>query len=410
MSSSAFSYRDFRLLITGRFLFSLAVQLQAVVMGWQMYELMHDPLYLGLIGLVEAIPALGLALFSGYLVDRGNPLKIYRGVLFTSLISISILFFTSTSLGFELSIRQRAQILYFSAFITGLARGFSGPSLYSVIPKTVPREAYNASAAWVTSAIQLATVTGPALGGFAYVWGKAPLAYGLGCILLCGGSLALSIIKTKTPSQPVAKGAPIFEELMVGIRFVFSHSLLLPALALDMFAVLFGGVVAILPIYAGEILRVGPTGLGILRSSPSIGAIIASVFLIRKPITRGAGNILLACVGGFGLCIIGFGVSPHFWVSVVFLALSGALDSISMVIRGAIVQLCAPEGMRGRVAAVNSIFIGSSNELGAFESGIAAKFMGTVASVVFGGSISLACATVAGFTSRSLRRLDLSKL
>jgi MFS family permease len=406
---SAFAYREFRLLTFSRFLFSFAAQLQAVVMGWQVYELMHDPLYLGLIGLTEAVPALTLALFSGYIVDRGNPLWIYRGVIAMSALSALIL--VLNSLGFlGMNPHLRVAWIYIAAFLTGTGRGFSSPSLYVIIPKLIPREVYTVSAAWVAVAFQMATVIGPATGGVLFAWKGSLTAYSLDLILLLTSFLCVGMIKTDFKRVMIPEREPLREILSSGFRFVFSNQLLISALALDMFAVLFGGVTSILPLFAGDILQIGPRGLGLLRSAPAIGAICMGTYLIRHPITKNAGNILLFVVSGFGLCMIGFGLSTNLYLSLSLLVLSGALDSVSMVIRGSIVQLCSPEAMRGRIAAVNSIFIGSSNELGAFESGVAAKLLGTVASVVFGGSVTLISVIVTYARASKLRKMDLSKL
>lgn len=404
---TAFGIPDFRRLTIMRFLFAFAMQMQAVVMGWQMYELKHDPLALGLIGLAEAIPAIGLALYAGDIVDRGNPLKIYRGVIATSLTSALLLVAVSTgALG-----PASANWIYAAAFITGLARGFSSPAIYSLVPQIVPREILNVSAAWITSAFQVASVAGPAAAGLLYAWKGPELPYVIDALMLGGGLLLLAFVEHKPhPPKALVEGEPIFSRITSGLKFVFNHELLLAALAMDMFAVLFGGVTAILPIFAAEILRTGPTGLGLLRAAPSFGAAAVSLLLVRFPISRHAGRILLSVVTGFGLCMVGFGLSRSFLLSLTLLAVGGALDSASMVIRGAIVQLCSPEDMRGRIASVNSIFIGSSNEIGEFESGVAAKLLGTVPSVVFGGAMTLITVALTTLLAPKLRKMDLSKL
>ena len=406
-SSSAFRIRDFRLITQARFLFSFSTQLQSVVMGWQMYEIKHDPLYLGLIGLAEAVPAITLALISGWVVDRSNPLKIYKAVIRLSFLSAFILFLVSF---LPMEGDRRVPWIYAAALITGTARGFSSPALFSLVPQLVPREILKISSAWITSAFQVASVTGPAVGGILYAWRGPITPYGVDCVMMLGALFSLSMVKLKPKVNPPSARIPVLESVTSGMRFVFGHSLLLAALAMDMFAVLFGGVEAILPIFAAEILNVGPIGLGILRAAPAAGALIGSACLIIFPITRHAGKVMLWVVAGFGFCMLGFAVSKVFWLSVLLLAASGGLDSVSMVIRVAIVQLCSPDEMRGRVAAVNSIFIGSSNEIGAFESGLAAKFMGTVPSVLFGGCITLLTVLVAALCAPELRRMNLDDL
>ncbi len=401
---SAFEIRDFRRLVSARLLFSVAVQMQAVIMGWEIYSIHKDPLYLGLIGLVEAIPSIGLALFAGYLVDRSNPVRVYQWVLVVSLCS-ALMLVGSTYGGF--GSESRSLIIYAAAFVTGLARGFASPAVYSITPQVVPREALAISSAWLTSAFHVAAMAGPAVGGLLYGWTGSRGAFWLQAVLLFVSLGVFSTIRLKPKVVRRARGEPFMENLLLGMKFVFRHELLLSALALDMFAVLFGGATALLPIFAGEILAVGPQGLGLLRAAPAVGALFMSVLLIRRPIRHDAGRILLACVAGFGFCIIGFGLSRMFWLSGLMLLASGALDCVSMVIRATIVTLNSPEEMRGRIASVNSIFIGSSNELGALESGLAARLMGTVPSVVFGGLMTLLVVGATARWSPKLRRLRL---
>ncbi len=409
MSRSAFSFPDFRKLVSARFLFSVSVQMQAVVMGWLVFEIKRDPLYLGFIGLVEAIPALGLALYAGYLVDRSNPLRVYRNVQRVSFTSALLLFWVTWQED-ALAEETRLSLIYGAAFLTGLARGFAAPAMYSLMPQLVPREALAVSSAWLASAFQVAAISGPAIGGLLFAFGGGRLAFGTELVLLALSQSLLFMLKHQPKVNRPVEGEDFRESLLSGLKYVLNHQLLLSALALDMFAVLFGGATALLPVFASEILQVGPQGLGWLRAAPAVGALMMSATLIRRPISRHAGRVLLVCVAGYGLCIIGFGLSKVFGLSMVLLALSGALDSVSMVIRGAIVTLSSPDHMRGRIASVNSIFIGSSNELGAFESGVAARLLGTVSAVVFGGSMTL---LVVGITARrapKLRALDLGQL
>ncbi len=409
MPRSAFSFPSFRKLVAARFLFSISVQMQAVVMGWMVFEIKRDPLYLGLIGLVEAVPAIGLALYAGYLVDRSNPLRVYRNVQRVSFTSALLLFWVSWQ-GDALSEATKLLCIYGAAFLTGLARGFAAPSMYSLMPQLVPREALAVSSAWLTSAFQVAAISGPAIGGLLFAWGGGRLAFGTELVLLASSQTILFMLHFKPKVNEPREGVSFREDLLSGLKYVWRHELLLSALALDMFAVLFGGATALLPVFASEILSVGPQGLGWLRAAPAVGALVTGVMLIRRPVGRHAGRILLACVAGYGLCIIGFGLSTSFWFSLVLLGLSGALDSVSMIVRGAIVTLSSPDHMRGRIASVNSIFIGSSNELGAFESGVAARLLGTVPAVVFGGAMTLFVVAITGRRAPKLRALDLGKL
>lgn len=374
-------------------------------MGWQMYDLTKDPLQLGLIGLTAAIPALSLALFAGWLVDRFNPIRFYQCTIILSGISMLISWHATD-----------AMHLYLAAFTTGLARSFTGPSVNAVVPRIVTREELKRGSAWTTTAFKSATVIGPGVAGVLLAIRGYDYPYMLAIGALVGASISVILTKYRHVPAPVARKVEsgvketFFQELLVGSRYVFSHPLLLAALSLDMFAVLFGGVTALLPIYAAEILHEGPRGLGLLRAAPAAGAIFMSVYLIRKPITGNAGRKLMYSVLGFGFCILVFGVSRDLYLSMMALALSGAFDSVSMVVRGAIVQLCSPEHMRGRIAAVNSIFIGSSNEIGEFESGLAASYMGTVPSVIFGGSMTLLTVVMVFWKAKGLRNLDLAKI
>jgi MFS family permease len=366
-----------------------------------MYRFTHEAIDLGLVGLAEAVPALSLALFAGYYVDRKNPRLIITGVIFLSLVSMLLAWFA----------KSPGQ-LYFSAFLTGVARSFYSPSFQSLLPRLVPKTSINQAIALGTSAMKLAYVSGPAVGGIVLGWAGPDAAYGLGSMFLL---LALSAIASmKYDHRPYIRTnyveVSFFSELFAGLRYVFAHRILLSVLSLDMFAVLFGGVTAMLPVVAEEILHTGPEGLGLLRASPAVGALIMSLWLVRNPMNHGAGRILLQVVAGWGCCILVFALSKNLWLSCLILALSGALDSISMVIRGSIVQLCSPEKMRGRIAAVNSIFIGSSNELGAFESGIAASFFGLVPSFYFGGIMTLIVVGAVAKYAPELIRVDLDRL
>jgi MFS family permease len=406
---SALDSPDFVKLTGARFLLSFALQVQTLVMAWQVYSIKRDPLALGLIGLVEAVPALSLALFAGDFVDRGDPLEIYKGVIVGALASATLLLAVNLPV---LGVPEAHRVfwIYAAGFIAGSARGFSQPATYALVPQLVPREALAHSSAWITTAFQMASVIGPGLGGVLFAWQGATLPYGLDCALLLGAIFCLSTIRFRPAPQGPRSAEPTYRRVTSGLRFVFADEVLLPALALDMFAVLFGGVEAILPIFAADILRIGASGLGLLQAAPSVGALIGGGLMIRRPPNRGAGKILLAVVTGFGVCIIAFALSRHVWLSVGLLAIAGALDSVSMVIRGAIVQISSPPEMRGRVAAVNAIFIGTSNELGAFESGVAAKLLGTVPSVVCGGVLTLVTVAGAALWSPRLRAMDLDEL
>ena len=298
--------------------------------------------------------------------------------------------------------------IYSVIFISGIARGFLAPSLSAFMAQLVPKHLYPNSSAWNSIAWQVAAVFGPALGGILYGFRGAILAYSVDATLLLGAILFYSRILPK-PIPQRKHGESIFESLFTGFKFVFSNQVMLAAMSLDMFAVLFGGAVALLPIFAREVLQVGPEGLGILRASPAFGASIMAMILAYKPPKENAGMILLIAVGGFGLSMICFGLSSYFYLSIFLLALSGVFDSVSVVLRSTIMQIFTPESMRGRVASVNSIFIGSSNELGAFESGVSAKFMGAIPSVLFGGAMTMLIVFFVAMKAPLLRTLSFTE-
>lgn len=401
---------DFKKLVAARFFFTFAVQMQAVVLGWRIYDLLKDPLSLGLIGLSEAIPAIGLALYAGYLVDRMKPLLVYRRIIYVSLLS-GFIVLTEHIFASELSIFAQAGLLYFAAFLTGIARSFSQPAIFASVPRMVAREQLMKATAMNSSSMQIARIGGPAVGGLVFGFAGAITSSTMVCVLLVAAIGSMLLIKRDlSPPESLNKHASVKDELLSGARFVFKHPILLPALSLDMVSVLFGGVTALLPIFANEILMVGPKGLGALRAAPAVGATLTSLYLARNPIRHKEGTWLFTAVAGFGVCIFIFGLSETFWLSLAALALSGMFDSVSMLIRSAAVQFSSPDDMRGKISAVNSIFIGSSNEIGEVESGLAAKLMGTVPSVFFGASMCLLTVVFIAFKFPALRKLELEKL
>lgn len=400
---------DFKKLLSARFLFTFAVQMQAVVLGWRIYDLLKDPLYLGFIGLAEAVPAIGLALFAGYLVDRLRPLMVYRRVIYVSLLS-GIVVLGEHLWAQQLPLAIQVGLLYFAAFLTGTARSFSQPAIFASVPRLVERSLLMRATALSSSIMQVARIGGPAFGGLVFGFFGAVASSSVVCLLLICASIAMLMIRKQIPApETLHKHASIVDELLSGGKFVFHHPLLFPALSLDMVSVLFGGVTALLPVFAHEILFVGPKGLGALRAAPAVGATLMSFYLSGHHRMR-TGRWLFRAVAGFGVCILIFGMSQNFYLSLFALALSGMFDSISMVIRSAAVQLSSPDHMRGKISAVNSIFIGSSNELGELESGIAAKLLGTVPAVYLGGIVCICTVGVVSFLSPALRNMDLEKL
>lgn len=397
---------DFKKLMFARFFFTFAVQMQAIVLGWRMYELTHDALYLGFIGLAEAIPALSLALPAGYIVDRSRPLVVYRRVIFVSLTSGLIMLLTQLEF-FNVAADMQVKLLFISSFLTGCARAFSQPCMYSLVPKLIPRALLPKSSAWMSSAMQNARMAGPALGGLFYGFlGVAGTAMII-CACLTVAVISMFMLSFNPSANVPEEGKTIKENLLSGLHFVLKHPILFPAMSLDMVAVLFGGVTALLPVYAAEILFIGPQGLGLLRGAPALGAFLMSAYLIKQDVKTKAGSKMLWSVAGFGACILVFAVSHNYILSFVALVAAGCFDSVSMVIRTSAVQLNSPDQMRGRISAVNSIFIGSSNEIGEFESGVTAKLMGTMPAAIFGGVMCLLSVGVIAMISPKLRAMEL---
>jgi MFS family permease len=387
-----------------RVLLVLAYQITAVVVGWHIYELTRDPWSLGLVGLAEAIPYFCFALFAGYAVDHHS--RRLFGVLAGLMLFVNALTLAAVSAGW-IGGDPRLWI-YGSMVFIGIGRAFIAPTYGALFALIFPREQYARAAGVGSSAFQFGLVIGPAIGGVLVGWASMTVAYAMAAALCLCASLTLLTLRMKEP--PPAKGTPILASIAEGLRFVYSNQIVFAAMSLDMFAVLFGGAVALLPAFIHDVFHYGPEGLGILRAAPAVGAVVMGLALVRHPISRHAGRWLLGAVAGFGLCIITFALSTHFWMAALLLLLSGAFDGISVVMRTTIMQLATPDAMRGRVSAINGIFIGSSNELGAFESGLAARLMGLVPSVIFGGLMTLAVVGATAKLAPKLRQLDLKHL
>lgn len=400
---------DFRKFMAYRFFMTTATLMQSVIVGWHIYKLTNDVLLLGLIGLAEVIPQVGIALFAGHFVDIWDRKKIINYTTTLLLIGSAILFLYSIP---SMNSFERFGIIpiFITIFLTGFTRGILMPAHTAFLGQLVPRELYTNAATWNSANWHIAAVIGPAIGGLIYGFAGTEVAYATVFITYFISFITIIFIKSRGVEYVKNTSEGIFDSIRQGIRFVFKNQMLLGAFSLDMFAVLFGGAVAMLPVFAKDILHTGPEGLGILRACPAIGAIIMAGILMYRPPVKNSGKFLYGSVIGFGLCMIVFALSTNFILSAVILLLSGAFDNISVVIRGTILQVFTPDAMRGRVASVNSIFIGSSNELGAFESGLAAKLMGLVPSVIFGGFMTLAVVGVAIFAAPQLRKLSLNKI
>lgn len=385
---------DYRWFILSMGLITLGLQVQGLVVAWQVYARTGDPLALGLIGLSEALPFLLVALFGGHVADRLNRLRLcMTSTLSLAFCSALLVLFTWQSMSGPLS--KEVMPIYGIIFLTGIVRAFYRPANVALGTDLLPKELYANGSTWRVSVFHGGMVIGPAVGGLVYAWRGPLMAHFLVMALLLSGFLGLLLIRyAPKPIHP--REGSIFASLGEGLRFVFSQRLLLGAISLDLFAVLFGGAVAVLPVFAKEILQTGPQGLGALRAAPAVGSVLMGLTMAHLPPLRRAGRTLLICVASFGVAMIAFALSRSFLLSLLLLAASGAVDNVSVVLRSTLLQMVTPAHMLGRVSSVNQVFIGSSNEIGAFESGVAARLLGLVPSVVFGGCMTL---LVVAFTS-----------
>lgn len=401
-AESAFGYTSFQRYWIARLCVTLAIQMQAVAIGWQVYDLTRRPLDLGLVGLAQFLPSLGLALITGHVADRYDRRRVLSVCILVEAVC-ALLF-----LAFTLRGGSNTVLLFGVLVLFGTARAFEFPASVALLPNLVPTRLYTNAAAWSSSSWQLGTIVGPAIGGVLYVSGPATVYACCAVMYVLAVLLVISIRSKPRPDPADETGArtTTWQSLVAGISFIRGQPVVLGAVSLDLFAVLLGGATALLPVYARDILFVGPTGLGLLRSAPALGAVLTAVLVARRPIERHAGAILLCSVGVFGLSIIGFGLSRNLWVSLGMLFILGASDMVSVVIRRVLVLVKTPDAMRGRVSAIESVFIGASNELGEFESGVTAAWFGVVPAVVLGG---LGTLTIVGLWARifpQLRQVD----
>jgi MFS family permease len=408
-SFAALRYKDFRSYLGMRFFFTFAYQMQAVVIGFYVYQLTKSAFALGMVGLCEAIPAIGIALYGGYIADKSEKRKM--------LLMISSLVFFASMVMFIVTMKSVSPyiqkgwilpIIYFMIFLNGLARAFYGPATFTIYANSIPKEIYPNGSTWNSSSWQIASILGPATGGLIYGFYGITAAFSVIIMFLLLSIVLIYFLRSYPPLFIPKEN--IWKSLSEGISFVFKNKAMIGAMSLDLFSVFFGGAVALLPIFANEILKVGAQGLGIMRAMSSLGAVLTMLAMARfSPMGKPWRNLLIA-VTGFGCSIICFALSRNFYLSLFFLFTEGAFDSISVIIRSTLVQVLTPDQMRGRVSAVNSMFIGSSNEIGAFESGTAAKLLGTVPSVIFGGTMTM---LIVGFTylkTKNLIPLTLSEI
>ncbi|MEO5910604.1 MAG: MFS transporter [Pelobium sp.] len=405
----ALRFPEFRSFLVMRFFLTIGYQVQGVIIGWYIYNLTKDPFSLGLVGLAEAIPAIGIALYGGYIADKSNKKTLLNKVVGLILLSSTVLFIvTLPSVTLQLGQSSLVWIIYIMIFVNGIARGFYAPTAFSLMAMIIPREHYPNSSTWNSSAWQTASIVGPAIGGLLY--GFAGINHTFVFVLIC---ILISFIGTfffkSRPATYIRKESMLIS-VSEGLRFVFKTKMLVGALTLDLFSVFFGGAVALIPVIATEILHVGATEFGIMRAMPAAGAVITMILMTRfSPMGKPWRNLLFA-VTGFGISIICYGLSRNFYLTLFFLFLEGAFDSLSVIIRSTILQLLTPDDMRGRVSSVNSMFIGSSNEIGQFESGLTAKLMRTVPAIVFGGSMTLLVSAVTWFKTKRLVPLTLEDI
>ena len=395
----AFNYPGFVLFQLARFCIVVSSEMQSVAVGWQVYEITKRPLDLGLVGLAQFLPGILLFLVSGNVADRYDRRKLivlcYSG------------FAACSGMLFYIALRGTRSVypIYVVSVLLGVVRSLNGPVNRAVLPQLVPEEHFPNAIAWASSIFQFATILGPSLGGIIYAAFRGPTAvYALA--IMAATAAVLATLQIKTQSSPRPREAISYNTILAGLHYIWSEKVILGSISLDLFAVLLGGSVALLPVYAREILQTGPWGLGLLRSAPGIGAAVMAILLAYKPLQRRAGMTMLWCVAGFGIATILFAVSRSLVVSLVALFFVGATDMVSVIVRATLIQVGTPDGMRGRVNAVDMVFIGASNELGQFESGLTAHWFGTVAAVVLGGVGTLLVTALWAWRFPELRKVD----
>lgn len=404
-SFSSLRHDEFRKYIITRFLFIMVLTMQATLISWKVFAITKDPFSIGLIGLVEFIPAVIMAFYSGYIIDRSDRKKLFHLSVMANLL-LTILFTYITSAHAESLFSQSIILvsIYGIAFCTGIARAFSGPSSFALVSSLVHKHEIPNAITWHSGSWQIAAVCGPAIGGLLYASFGITFTFMLMTLLLVIAVIIFFFISPK-PAPPVTSKESMFKSIKEGFNFVWKTKEILGVLSLDLFAVFFGGATAMLPYFSDVILKTGPQGLGWLRAAPGMGAIVVMLFINFIPLKQRQGKTMIACVAGFGVSIILFGLSDIFWVSAFALFMSGLLDGISILVRSTVLQLKTPEEMKGRVSSLNSIFIMSSNELGSFESGMMSRLIGVIPSVVFGGSMTIGIAAFTWFRIPDVKKI-----
>jgi MFS family permease len=402
--TAAFQFTGFRLYQIARFCIVFCTEMQSVAVGWQVYEITHRPLDLGLTGLAQFLPGVVLFLVAGHVADRFDRRNLLTMCYVGFGVSSALLLFVSLNVEFLHHAGSVAPIFAILCLV-GAVRSFSMPASRALLPQLVPEEQFQSAVAWNSSIFQFATILGPAMGGILYAFFRGPAA--VYATALSAGTIAvLTTLRIKVQSPPRVRERFSVKTVFAGFRYIWEHKLVFGSISLDLFAVLLGGAVALLPVYAKEILVTGPWGLGLLRSAPGIGAAVMALLIAYKPIRRRAGATMLWCVAGFGVFTIVFGLSRNIVLSMISLFFVGAADMVSVVVRGVLIQIETPDEMRGRVNAVDMIFIGASNELGEFESGLAAQWFGAVPAVVLGGIGAIVVTVLWAWIFPELRRAD----
>ena len=405
---AALRYRDFSIVTINQFCLTLAILIQEIIVAYSLYQITKDPLTLGFIGLAEAVPFIALSLWGGYFADKFNKQTIMRICLFSAVPMPLILWWLFHQFDHgKIAVSTLSLGIYAVIFGLGTIRGFYNPSATSLKPFLIPRELYANGATWTTIGWQSGVIIGPMLGGFMLAGIGRETSLLSVAVLLSVCFILISLLSKRM--FPPIEHSNLKDSLSEGFRFIWKTKIVLWAISLDLVSVLFGGVIALLPIFAEDILKIGPEGLGYLRAAPSIGALITMIVLTKFPPTHHAWRNMLLAVAGFGVFTLIFAFSNYLWLSLFALAMTGACDSISVVVRQTILQIYPPENMRGRVAAVNGMFVSSSNELGAFESGLAAKYMGTIAATVFGGCMTIAVVVLSWMKTSDLFKLDITQ-
>jgi MFS family permease len=402
--TAAFQFSGFRLYQVARFCIVFGTEMQSVAVGWQVYEITHRPLDLGLTGLVQFLPGILLFLVAGHVTDRFDRRKLLTLCYVGFAISSALLLFVA----FDQETLHRAgsvKPIFAILFLVGAIRAFSMPSSRALLPQLVPEDQFQNAVAWNSTIFQFATILGPAMGGILYAFFRGPVA--VYATAVAAAILAvLTTLRIKTEAKPRGREPLSIKTVFAGFRYIWNHKIVFGSISLDLFAVLLGGAFGLLPIFAKEILLTGPWGLGLLRSAPGVGAAIMALLLAYKPIRKRVGATMLWCVGGFGVFTMVFGLSRSLPLSLISLLFVGAADMVSVVVRGVLIQIETPDEMRGRVNAVDMVFIGASNELGEFESGLAAQYLGAVPAVVLGGAGTILVTILWAWLFPQLRKAD----